>query len=184
MQFRTLAPVVLFAAMVAAQPRVEVPSTITVCQPAAISWSGASGNVFLSAVIGTDTSVTSSAQRTSFPQQSGASGSYPWTVNVQPGTTLTFIINDSTGVQNFSSQIQVVGQNTCNAGADFSGAAATGSSSGSGSGSTSSTRSGSGAASPTGTPSGTSGNGASRSNVGALALSAGAALVGGALVFA
>ncbi|PWN39204.1 hypothetical protein IE81DRAFT_326788 [Ceraceosorus guamensis] len=183
MQFRTLAPVVLFAAMVAAQPRVEVPSTITVCQPAAISWSGASGNVFLSAVIGTDTSVTSSAQRMSFPQQSGPSGSYPWTVNVQPGTTLTFIVNDSTGVQNFSSQIQVVGQNTCNAGADFSGAAATGSSSGSGS--TSSTRSGSsGAASPTGSGSGTSGNGASRSNVGALALSAGAALVGGALVFA
>ncbi|PWN22014.1 hypothetical protein BCV69DRAFT_162201 [Microstroma glucosiphilum] len=97
---------------VRAQATVQSPANLIECQPAAITWSGASGSVYLSVVLGDD---VSSAAYVSFPTQSGASGSYTWSkVNVTSGQTVTFIVNDSTGAPNYSSQV------TVNAGSDTS----------------------------------------------------------------
>lgn len=84
----------------------------TQCQPVAITWTGASGDVFLSIVQGMDTSASPLRK---FPTQSGASGSFPWTVDVPAGTQITLIINDGTGVPNFSGSATVAaGQDSCN----------------------------------------------------------------------
>ncbi|PWN98357.1 hypothetical protein FA09DRAFT_338234 [Tilletiopsis washingtonensis] len=82
----------------------NTPVTLTTCQPAALSWSGAQGSVYISAVVGTN---TAAAPIKVFPVQRGDSGVYTWTVDVAEGITLTFIINDDTGVQNFTGQVTV-----------------------------------------------------------------------------
>ncbi|CAO1630837.1 unnamed protein product [Jaminaea pallidilutea] len=103
---KTFAAVSAFVALaVSAQAAtVQSPPQLIQCQPAAISWTGAQGDVFLSIVQGKDTSAAPLEQ---FPQQSGASGSYSWTVDQPSGTQLTFVINDSTGKPNYSSQVTV-----------------------------------------------------------------------------
>lgn len=100
------------AAQVSAQATVNSINPVQ-CQPVAITWSGATGDVFLSIVQGSD---TAAAPLRTFPTQSGASGSYTWSpVNIPAGTEITIVINDGSGQQNFSGQATVAaGNDSCN----------------------------------------------------------------------
>lgn len=62
-------------AATASAATVNSPANLIECQPAAIQWSEAQGDVFLSVVKGKDISAAALEQ---FPTQSGASGSYTW----------------------------------------------------------------------------------------------------------
>ncbi|CAO1625709.1 unnamed protein product [Parajaminaea phylloscopi] len=110
--FATLAAFVAVAASAVNAATVNSPASLIQCQPAAIQWNdAAAGDVYLSVVKGKD--ISGPALET-FPTQSGTSGSYTWKVDQPAGTELTFIVNDSTGKQNYSSQV------TVNAGSDSS----------------------------------------------------------------
>ncbi|UZJ56361.1 hypothetical protein CBS101457_005681 [Exobasidium rhododendri] len=90
---------------VEASPVINSPTTLVQCQPAALTWTDALPPVYISAVEGTS---TSSNPLLTFQPQDEASGSLTWPkVNITEGTTLTFIINDSKGVNNFSGQVTV-----------------------------------------------------------------------------
>lgn len=65
--------VVLKAVHVTSQAVLTAPSTLIECQPAALSWSNATGTVYLSVVEGSDISGT---RLETFPDQTGSSGTY------------------------------------------------------------------------------------------------------------
>lgn len=95
-------------AAVHAAATVNTPSSLVQCQPAAITWSGASsqGSVYLSVIQG---QTVGSTPLVSFAPQSGSSGSLTWSkVNITAGTEITVVINDATGVVNYSSQAKVL----------------------------------------------------------------------------
>ncbi|PWZ01014.1 hypothetical protein BCV70DRAFT_87933 [Testicularia cyperi] len=96
---------VVLAAAVSAQPIINTPASITQCAPAALAWSGATGTVRLNILPGGE---SSAAPLQSLPNQSGASGSYVWTVNVASGTSITIAILDDSGTPNYSSQLTVL----------------------------------------------------------------------------
>ncbi len=89
---------VVFAAAASAAT-INTPASITQCQPAALSWQGATGTVRLSILPGGE---VSAAPIENLPDQTGASGSYVWTVNVAAGTNITITINDGSGVPNYA----------------------------------------------------------------------------------
>ncbi|PWN46658.1 hypothetical protein IE53DRAFT_391173 [Violaceomyces palustris] len=116
----------LNARQASAQAIVMAPPSIIQCQPAAITWSGATGTVYLSVIEGNN---PSSTPLESFPTQSGSSGMYTINpVTIKAGTVITFIINDDTGAPNYSSQVTVAaGGTSCDAtlGSGSSGSGAT-----------------------------------------------------------
>ncbi|SNX82342.1 uncharacterized protein MEPE_01048 [Melanopsichium pennsylvanicum] len=125
---------VVFAAAVAATPIINTPASITQCNPASLQWSSAEGTVRLFILPAGEVSAT---PLQNLPDQTGASGSYVWTVDVASGTNITIAISDGTGTTNYASPLVVL------AGTDSSCLSASSSSS---SGSASSTASSSTAA--------------------------------------
>ena len=96
---------VVFAAAVAGQATINTPPSITQCQPAALQWTGATGAVRIAIL---PAGQVSAAPIENLPDQSGASGSYVWTVNVASGTNITISINDGSGVANYASPLVVL----------------------------------------------------------------------------
>lgn len=115
---------VVFAAAASAAT-INTPASITQCQPAALSWQGATGTVRLSILPGGE---VSAAPIENLPDQTGASGSYVWTVNVAAGTNITITINDGSGMPNYASPLVVLpsSDSSCLNGGSSSSAAAGG----------------------------------------------------------
>ncbi|CAO1637036.1 unnamed protein product [Sympodiomycopsis kandeliae] len=161
---------------------VNSPPSLIECQPAAISWSEAQGDVFLSVVKGKD---ISAAALETFPTQSGASGSYTWTVDQPAGTELTFVVNDSSGKPNYSSQVTVnAGSTSCLNGAAASGSSSAGASSTSGASSGASSASSSASKASSSAGSKTSSAGGNTASAGAPSASASSGGSNGAGAFA
>ncbi|KAJ1032494.1 hypothetical protein NDA16_000518 [Ustilago loliicola] len=127
----------VLAASAAAQATINTPPSITQCQPAALQWTGATGTVRLSVL---PAGQVSAAPISQLPDQTGASGSYVWTVNIPSGTNITITINDGSGVANYASPLVVLpsSDSSCLNGGSSSSAAAGGSASSSASAASSS----------------------------------------------
>ncbi|KAJ1034145.1 hypothetical protein NDA18_001012 [Ustilago nuda] len=95
----------VLAASAAAQATVNTPPSITQCQPAALQWASATGTVRLAVLPAGEVSAAPIAQ---LPDQTGASGSFVWTVNIPSGTNITITINDGSGVANYASPLVVL----------------------------------------------------------------------------
>ncbi|SPC61132.1 uncharacterized protein UHOD_01463 [Ustilago sp. UG-2017b] len=116
----------VLAASAAAQATVNTPPSITQCQPAALQWASATGTVRLAVLPAGEVSAAPIAQ---LPDQTGASGSFVWTVNIPSGTNITITINDGSGVANYASPLVVLpsSDSSClNAAASGSSSAAAG----------------------------------------------------------
>lgn len=72
--------------------QINTPASLTVCQPAALSWTGGTAPYYLSVLPGGQASGT---PLESFGEQQGTS--YTWTVNIASGTAITLALTDSTG---------------------------------------------------------------------------------------
>jgi len=95
----------LAAASAALALKIESPPSIIQGQPVQIAWSeGAAGDIFLSVIPGGD---PSAAALVSFPTQNGASGTFTWTPELDPGTSITLKAVDSTGVNAYSSPVTI-----------------------------------------------------------------------------
>lgn len=106
--------------------QINTPATLTVCQPALLSWSGGSAPYFLSVIPGGQ---ASAAALKDFGSQSDTSET--WNVDLPAGTSITLKLTDSTGNTVYSSPITIgAGTSTdcLNAAASGSSSAASGSS--------------------------------------------------------
>lgn len=128
---------VVFAAAAAALPVINTPPSITQCTPASLQWSNAEGTVRIFILPGGQ---VSAAPIKSLPDQTGASGSYVWNVDVASGTNITIAISDGTGTTNYASPLVVLpsSNSACLNGAASSSASAPSSSSASASSSSAS----------------------------------------------
>ncbi|EST06421.1 hypothetical protein PSEUBRA_004318 [Kalmanozyma brasiliensis GHG001] len=115
------AAAVVLAGSASALATINTPPSITQCQPASLQWSNAQGTVRINVLPGGQ---VSAAPIESLPNQSGASGSYAWTVNIASGTNITLAITDDTGATNYASPLVVLSSSD----SSCIGAAATGSS--------------------------------------------------------
>ncbi|SPO22735.1 uncharacterized protein UTRI_01413 [Ustilago trichophora] len=96
---------VVFAAAATALPVINTPPSITQCTPASLQWSNAEGTVRIFILPGGQ---VSAAPIKSLPDQTGASGSYVWNVDVASGTNITIAISDGTGTTNYASPLVVL----------------------------------------------------------------------------
>ncbi|KAK4695528.1 hypothetical protein P7C70_g8536, partial [Phenoliferia sp. Uapishka_3] len=88
---------------------VLTPASITLCQPAAIGYSGGTAPYFLSVLPGGQ---VSAAALETFPSSSTtAAGSYTWNVNLPAGTSITLALKDSTGNIAYSGSV-IIAPNT------------------------------------------------------------------------
>ncbi|ORX36738.1 hypothetical protein BD324DRAFT_675232 [Kockovaella imperatae] len=114
-----------------AQLLVNTISSLIVCQPALITWSGGTAPYFLAVIPGGD---PSGIALKNFPQQSGTQ--LTWDVDIAAGTSVTIKITDSSGAVNYNSQVTIqpgsttacIGQDDASGGAAAGAAAASGAS--------------------------------------------------------
>ena len=87
---------------------IDTPMTAVECQPLSLAWHNAnpSGQVYISLVEGKNTGAQPLLAFT--PQPGSVEGVLTWPkVNVTAGTQFTLIVNDASGVPNFSGQVNV-----------------------------------------------------------------------------
>ncbi|TKY85156.1 hypothetical protein EX895_006236 [Sporisorium graminicola] len=96
---------VVLAASVAANPSINTPASITQCQPTALTWSNAQGTVRLQIL---PAGQVSAAPIKNLPTQTGASGSYVWTVDIPANTNITIAVGDDSGTFGYASPLVVL----------------------------------------------------------------------------
>ncbi|PWY97208.1 hypothetical protein BCV70DRAFT_222203 [Testicularia cyperi] len=78
---------------------INTPSSLTQCQAALITWSGAQGKTYVTVLPGGQ---PSAEPLVSFDVQDANSSGIKWIPNLPEGTSVTLAISDDTGVKNYS----------------------------------------------------------------------------------
>lgn len=96
---------------------IDSPVSVVQCQPLALTWHGSAttGEIYISAVEGKDTSSIPLIQFMPQPATPSGEGSLTWPkVNLTAGTQFTLIVSDANGAPNFSGEATVLqGSGTC-----------------------------------------------------------------------
>ncbi|KAB5596115.1 hypothetical protein CTheo_387 [Ceratobasidium theobromae] len=161
MVFFALAPLLSFAALVAAQadPSINSPASVVQCQPVQLSWTASRTPVIIPG------GQAGAAALEDLGSQSGSS--MTWTANIASGTSITIQLRDSTGAIAYSAAV------TVQPSSDSSCLGAQGPGSSSAGGSSSSAAAGSSVSTPAGSTSSASAPVATTSAAGSSSVAAG-----------
>ncbi|KAI5479495.1 hypothetical protein MNV49_003437 [Pseudohyphozyma bogoriensis] len=120
-------------------PTINTPTSLIVCEPSAITWTGGTEPYYITVIPAGEPSET---PYESFPTQTGTS--YTWTVDIAAGLNVSLALKDSTGTSVYSSNVVIQAGsstscvNSTSSAATSSTTAASGSSSSAASGTTTS----------------------------------------------